>query len=73
MSESTRRGRPPGLRYTRSKSLKLREEDLLRLMGLAAKMDRDQSWVIREAVARMAKQEGVGLARRAPGQEASDG
>lgn len=52
-------GRPEGRAYPYMKSLKLREVDMVRLRALAVKLDRDMSWVIREAVERMAKQEGV--------------
>jgi hypothetical protein len=57
--EKRPRGRPSGQVYPYTKSLKLREEDQQRLRGLARKLDRDASWVIREAVRRMAEQEGV--------------
>lgn len=57
--KTTRIGRPPGRVYVQTKSVKLREEDKRRLRALAAKLDRDESSVIREAVRLLAKREGV--------------
>jgi hypothetical protein len=49
MEDKRERGRPQGKQYVATKSLKLREADV----------DRDQSWVIREAVRLLAVREGV--------------
>ena len=57
--EKRRPGRPEGRAYPHSKTLKLRDADVQRLDRLAGKLDRDASWVIREAVRRMAVAEGV--------------
>jgi hypothetical protein len=59
MEDKRERGRPQGKQYVATKSLKLREADVRRLARLAEKMDRDQSWVIREAVRLLAVREGV--------------
>lgn len=57
--EEKPKGRPKGKTYPHVRSIKLREEDMRRLRALAQKLDRDQSWVIRQAVLEMAKREKV--------------
>ena len=59
-------GRPEGIRYGKALSVRFTERQTRLLNRLAHKLDWDPVQVIREAVLRMAEQEGLGRGEEDP-------